>query len=580
MSIAIGRDVQQCYETIVSGDGSTTWGVFGYEGQSELKVQASGADNLDEFAEEFSDGRLQYAFLRVLEPNSKLPKFVLVGWCGDGAPRKGVFQQHFSSVASKLSGYHVQLTARSEEDLSETNIMKKVEDASGAKYSVSNVSSAASAFGQSTTPRKATTNSLVNQLKGQNAPTFNPKKPTLTEPRLPQAAPKPSTSRTVSSAPASDTWDTPKTNDRGRVEPEKSKVFETKEPANEPVKSSYQPIGRPDINALRAQGEAQNPSLSSSAGTSYQPVEVPKTGSLADRMAAFTNKNAASDSTNVPTARKASNPLASRFGGSIGGTKPTVPSTGARDSQAIGGLGKNFGSENGKTPAQLWAERKARERGESIPEPIKEAPVKATTYDDDENEDRAGVASIRDRFAAANIQDEPEAPKPVSLPPPPRMARSATPEPEEAEQDYEEVRETAHPPPPPMSSRPGGSVLPPPPTMPMREDTPEPDPESEPEPDAEPVYEPESEPEVERVPSPEPEPVKNSFKAQLEQSLGGGGGVKASAPVFATDAPAATHSHTETASSAPKATVLYEYEAQEDNEINLAEGEFGKYFPS
>lgn len=563
MSITIGRDVQQAYETIVAGTG-ITWSVFAYEGQSELKVQATGQDDLSEFPDEFSDGRLQYAFLRILEPNSRLPKFVLIGWCGDGAPRKGIFQQHFSSVASKLNGYHVQITARSDEDVSEASIMKKVEDASGAKYSMA---STTSLFGPATSTKKPTTNSLVNQLKGQNAPAFNSRKPTQTEPRLPTITPKLSRAPVASlSGKRDDSWDAPKpsTAPKSKVQDSPVRTLRTTE---EPIKSSYQPIGRPDIDALRSQAQTDSPSLTSEkTGTAYQPADIPKTGSLDDRMSAFT-KPSSSDSS-PPASRKVSNPLASRFGSGASGTKPLVPTGAPRESKAIGGLARNFGSEGGKTPSQLWAERKARERGESIPEPMKEAPVKATTYGrDDDEQDSNNVGALRERFANTSMAED-VPPVPVSNQSHATATRSISPEtsykePEAPSEDDEES-ESAHGTAPPVttSTRPGHSAISAQssPAAPVQ---------------AEELYEEDDAPPPvrERLLSPEPASIKHDFKAQLEQSLGGSNAA-GSAPLFGQEASASAVEQSTTLT----AKVLYEYEAQEDNELSLIEGGTGMSF--
>ena len=49
------------------------------------------------------------------------------------------------------------------------------------------------------------------------------------------------------------------------------------------------------------------------------------------------------------------------------GTVAPIPDAPARECKAIGGASKNFGTDaSGKTPTQLWAERKAREKGLSI----------------------------------------------------------------------------------------------------------------------------------------------------------------------------------------------------------------------
>ena len=122
--------------------------------------------------------RIQYAFARVIDHNvcfhyihvdtilinqtgffqSKLPKFVQINWCGDGVPeaKKGLFHTHSTAVAKFLRGTHVVINARNEvriasefsrileilmflqSDVTPALIMKRIEAASGAKYSAHN----------------------------------------------------------------------------------------------------------------------------------------------------------------------------------------------------------------------------------------------------------------------------------------------------------------------------------------------------------------------------------------------------------------------------------------------------------
>jgi drebrin-like protein len=55
---------------------------FGGDGgkESVLKVQSTGEGELVDLIDEFSDGRIQFAFLKVKDPNTTLPKCVLIGW--------------------------------------------------------------------------------------------------------------------------------------------------------------------------------------------------------------------------------------------------------------------------------------------------------------------------------------------------------------------------------------------------------------------------------------------------------------------------------------------------------------------
>jgi hypothetical protein len=58
-----------------------SWVVYSYQGTSnDLKVKATGSGDVDELADEFSDGSMQYAFVRVLDPTTRLSKFVLINW--------------------------------------------------------------------------------------------------------------------------------------------------------------------------------------------------------------------------------------------------------------------------------------------------------------------------------------------------------------------------------------------------------------------------------------------------------------------------------------------------------------------
>ncbi|KAJ3558512.1 hypothetical protein NM688_g880 [Phlebia brevispora] len=131
------RDLAQAYQDVLNARG-IDWALFTYEkGTNDLKVQGTGSGGLEELEEEFSDGRMQYAFVRVKDPNSELPKFVQINWCGDGVPesRKGLFYSHSNAVSNFLRGSHVVISARNEADVSPALIMSRVEGASGARYS-------------------------------------------------------------------------------------------------------------------------------------------------------------------------------------------------------------------------------------------------------------------------------------------------------------------------------------------------------------------------------------------------------------------------------------------------------------
>ena len=136
------------------------------------------------------------------------------------------------------------------------------------------------------------------------------------------------------------------------------------------VKGSYEPVGKVDIAAIRAR--AQKPDDSSSIPSRPEPVssqaqeeETTAPRSLADRSAAFSQ--GPERLTSMPKPK-----VANKFGGgsSFGGTKAPVPGgfegKSVAPSAPVGTASRTFADEGGKTPAQIWAEKKAaRERGTS-----------------------------------------------------------------------------------------------------------------------------------------------------------------------------------------------------------------------
>lgn len=51
--------------------------------ESVLKVQSTGDGELEDLLEDFSEGRIQFAFVKVKDPNTGLPKYALIAWVSD-----------------------------------------------------------------------------------------------------------------------------------------------------------------------------------------------------------------------------------------------------------------------------------------------------------------------------------------------------------------------------------------------------------------------------------------------------------------------------------------------------------------
>jgi len=136
------------------------------------------------------------------------------------------------------------------------------------------------------------------------------------------------------------------------------------------VKGAYEPVGKVDIAAIRAKAQAApsssglSPAATGTSARSNDDDEASK--SLADRSAAFQQSERL---TSIPKPK-----VANKFGGANAftgtkaptpnefGVKPAVPAP------IVGSASKTFADKGGKTPAQLWAEKKAAQ-GQAIKSP-------------------------------------------------------------------------------------------------------------------------------------------------------------------------------------------------------------------
>ena len=81
------------------------------------ETDAAAEGELVDLIDEFSDGRVQFAYAKVKDPNTTLPKSVLICWCGEGVPErtKGYFTSHLAAVSKLLhvGNSHSKLVSKS-----------------------------------------------------------------------------------------------------------------------------------------------------------------------------------------------------------------------------------------------------------------------------------------------------------------------------------------------------------------------------------------------------------------------------------------------------------------------------------
>ncbi|KAL1868739.1 actin binding protein [Diaporthe australafricana] len=647
-----GPSIKSSYQGVVNGqlpksDSPTygQWALFtvqapllnafqdGGAKESILKVETKGEGELADLFEDFSEGRIQFAFVKVKDPNTALPKNVLIAWCGGGVPErtKGYFTSHSAAVAKVLHGYHVQITARSDGDLEPAAIIQKVSDASGAKYTAGGsapmpapaappvakkpvftptTSSTGGAFNPLVAARNRRNDNVDEDGWGADAPPV-----TRTQLEKVDSAYRPTK---VNLADLVKNQEPPRFNGSDKQD----------DASGDLVRGGYQPVGKVDIAAIRAQAKNKEDFRPTPVKGSYEPVgkvdiasiraraqkpaedadeDAPRP-SVSERTSAFSQPAQSERLTSLPKPK-----VAKKFGGAstFTGTKaptpgglgfgaPAVPSA-----APVGAASRTFADQGGKTPAQLWAEKKARERGASGsgPDlaPPATSPVTAQksggewksgysgkswgavqtgaygrgipgdktgdTVGSNEQDQPAspsgGVSALKDRFKGGP-------PMGAAAPAVPRAATGAS--------------DDAPPPPPPETSRPsGGFALPGLPSRPAADDD---EVDEEPERDTSPIRvaapiprapEPELEPAPQQLPS-RPIPVPEEIPREQDLSdeepahdLARGAATAVAEEAFGHDQVQETQAGS---AGGKRAVIEYDYEKAEENELELREGEF------
>lgn len=449
------KKLQGAYDSVVQGDGLTTYAVFEVTKSGVADVSNTGSGSLDEFIEEFHDGQVQFGFVRVTVPGSDVFKNILLGWCPDNAPLKlrTLFAANFAEVARIFSGYHIQITARDTDDLDPEEFLSRVGAAAGARYTfhASNNASATpskptgikkSPVPAASRPASSTTSSEPAKPKVFGAPAPSGKPTPVVQPAFgakPSFGAKPPIATKPAFKPAPKPAPKPAANDDGWGEEKEIEERDfTKQPL-EDVPSAYKPT-KVNIEELRSQ---KSDTISS----------VPKPNNLntdskeksSDRIIGSTHSDGRLSSLPKP---KTSNNVASRYKPTDDvkkpefGSKPAFGSTPVKKEKPEG-VYQIHGNENGLTPAQAWAQKRGKYKIESNP-------------DDTQVTSSAANLSLNDKKDEEDEEEEeeeekekPEVAKPVASFPPkitepilPRRDVQPVSQPEEEElEDPEEPEE-------------------------------------------------------------------------------------------------------------------------------------------
>ncbi|SMN18403.1 similar to Saccharomyces cerevisiae YCR088W ABP1 Actin-binding protein of the cortical actin cytoskeleton [Maudiozyma saulgeensis] len=578
------REIEQEYQKVVRGtDDDTTWLIISPNGQKEYVPSSTGSDFSD-FIQSFDDGKVEYGIARVSPPGSDVGKVILIGWCPDSAPMKprASFASNFGTVAnSVLQGYHVQVTARDEDDLNESDLLTKISNAAGARYSIqSNVSNAS--------PSSSGYNAPVKKVFTPAVKKVEPPMKSEPVPHVRQEEKVPvNTTATPSTSNDGDDWDEPEIKERD---------FETNPLSGN--KSTYQPIGKIDLKKVIAEETAKE-----------DPRLVHKIDPKADiaHLKEESKEHRDQDLDNFLKQEKDHVPSSTA---AIGGTKPPLVKSDFSRNDNSDKVIQGFKTE--KSPAQLWAEKKMKQTQQNNDSNVSASITPESNEPESgvDHSDEMNIGDLKSRFENLGTENEKNtdsvppvgktaiiAPKTFGQP----AANSEAPAKEEKkpfipgnvgqrlpgmhaevseheeednddwdEDEDEEETPRRNLPPPVMETREAGLQAP----LPPRRTEPEPEQEQEPEPVEE--QEEQNEASTPSLPSrnivPEPQPVEEAEEQEeIEEpspALPSRGGVPPPPPQRAIQ-----ETEPEVANEAPWATAEYDYEAGEDNELTFAEND-------
>ncbi len=103
-----GAEMQSAWKAVLDDADDTDWALFGYEantsaqGSYVLNLVEKGDGGVDELVQELNANKIMYAFIRVEDPKTSLPKYVMLNWQGESAPgtKKGICSTHLKDISA------------------------------------------------------------------------------------------------------------------------------------------------------------------------------------------------------------------------------------------------------------------------------------------------------------------------------------------------------------------------------------------------------------------------------------------------------------------------------------------------
>ena len=136
-----GHEIKDTYLKIINNsEDKLKWLIITNDDKNELFIEETG-ESLKDFVESLKEdgAKVKYGICKTIPPGSDVEKLLFIGYCSDYLPikYKMAFMKNLQIVRDDLfNNYHVLMEIRDESDLSYEAISKRLGDAAGARYSI------------------------------------------------------------------------------------------------------------------------------------------------------------------------------------------------------------------------------------------------------------------------------------------------------------------------------------------------------------------------------------------------------------------------------------------------------------
>ncbi|WWC85296.1 uncharacterized protein L201_000158 [Kwoniella dendrophila CBS 6074] len=133
--------IAEAYEKIRSNNDDISWLILDYESDKSntLTLSSTGKGNIEELAKELQPQRASFGYAKIRYENDEhsfREKFVLVIWIGEEVKimRRAKVSVHLADVKNVLRAYSIEVSASTQSDLKQDDVVTRLRRAGGANY--------------------------------------------------------------------------------------------------------------------------------------------------------------------------------------------------------------------------------------------------------------------------------------------------------------------------------------------------------------------------------------------------------------------------------------------------------------